>query len=168
MTLGELKAKFNALLAEKAGSADDPDPTQAYEAWVQFIRTPVECDDEGLLFEYGPRGEESFFFHVVRYCYADDGSYLAEASFSFPMDAELRAYQGEVGQETHFLSEGPANGEVIWPGPGHVVGRLRRGDEKAWQKFIDQFVIDIGDLRPMWKHLSRLVPTGKNVYVGWR
>jgi len=163
---------FDKMLREHAGSVDAPDPKLAWEAWLNFVRLPMECKNQGLLFEWGPENSRSFFFHFDRYCYVEDGCHLTEGTFNFPMRPELAQFEGTVQRETNYVETGVSLGDVVRPEETSIYDSWKLLDptwdveNRSWLKFVDMFIDDVGDLSGMWELLSGSTPTNVNVYVG--
>ncbi len=80
MKVNEAEARLLEILSSSGFDFKKPDPGIAWKAFKKFVAEPVECEDDGILFQtgcYDFTGERLFYFEFVRqFSVADeDGEY---------------------------------------------------------------------------------------------
>src|ERR1700689_1483493 len=69
MKVAEAQARLEELLSKEGFSLDSPDPRIAWAGFKAFVLEPVDCADDGVLFEcgvYSWTGQELFYFGFAR------------------------------------------------------------------------------------------------------
>lgn len=85
------------MLDEAGFDFSKPDPKLAWEVFKRFVREPVECADDGILFECGVFGSDDSPFtmdFVRQFSYEVDGHYShmeqLRCGFGCPATSELK------------------------------------------------------------------------------
>lgn len=108
LTVDQAEAYFRDMLSRAGVAEMQPDALKARETFKQFAKVPVECQDDGLLFEVLPKpDEDSFTLHFTRQFsfYPDDDEenddaeeamYQLNCEFTYPLDGQLRGLTKSV------------------------------------------------------------------------
>ena len=95
--VGGAERRFRDMLAEASFDEARPDPRLAWRVFRRFGAVPVECAEDGLMFQcgvYGSTGRESFHFDFLRHLGWDEGGVRRIAHlhcrFHYEPDAGLR------------------------------------------------------------------------------
>ncbi len=64
LALDRVRAQFDSLLRATGISPDAPDLNATWNAFTQFARVEVACDEESLFFECGPSSTDESRFYV--------------------------------------------------------------------------------------------------------
>lgn len=100
----EAISTFDRMLAEAGFDSERPDPLRAWEVFKAFAAIPVECADDGLLFQCGTytfSGREQFHFNFTRqFTHEEDGEYAGmeqlDCTIYYEPTPELRALQVNI------------------------------------------------------------------------
>lgn len=78
--VSEAEPQLRRMLSEAGFSFQKPDPLKAWEVFKAFVREPVDCSHDGVLFECGVydwtgQGERFYFGFVRQFSIDVDGEY---------------------------------------------------------------------------------------------
>jgi hypothetical protein len=99
MLITEVEARLKTLLRDGGFDFRNPDPELAWSIFKSFVQEPVECADDGILFQCGVyewTGEPQFEFDFTRQFSTDDedgeyeGMEQLHCKFSCDPDEELQ------------------------------------------------------------------------------
>ena len=100
LTVDQTETYFMDMLSRAGVSEAEPDALKAWETFKQFARVPVECQDDGLLFEVLPTPEEDTFTldctRQFTFYPEDDDDDDAEDRFTYPLDDQLQGLKTSV------------------------------------------------------------------------
>ncbi len=79
MQTSKAEEQFRMMLAAAGFDAENPEPSIAWKTFKSFVREPVDCIDDGILFECGVfnfTGKSLFYLEFVRqFSFDDVGEY---------------------------------------------------------------------------------------------
>ena len=115
MQASEAEHKFRVMLSDAGFDPLHPAPRLAWATFKSFMREPVDCADDGVLFEcgvFGFTGEDLFYLEFIRqFSYNDDeGEYdrMEQLHCTFtraPTDELLRTQKNLWGYDFESLDE---------------------------------------------------------------
>ncbi|PQV63501.1 hypothetical protein B1R32_11162 [Abditibacterium utsteinense] len=145
LKVDEIAPRFALLLREAGTSIENPALAATWQAFANFCREPVKCDDERLFFEadLSSSQPDSFYVHFARTCYGREPkgyvwSHELICDFIFPLTEALEEFSCTVEAE-----------------------ELETGSPER-----EEFLVEVQANGTLWQALSQLQPTQAQIYVG--
>jgi hypothetical protein len=145
LKIEQIGPRFSQLLLELGTSLGTPTLGATWQAFAQFCREPLDCDDEKLFFEadLSASAPDSFYVHFSRTCYGRQPaghvwSHEVIGDFLFPLDEALEAFAFSF--ETEEFSDNSIERE--------------------------QFLAQVQEQTALWEALSQREATSAQIYIG--